>query len=123
MNFEQVKEAVLSNPFIGKLRGELTIDGEAFDQLCASLESLVPIWRLVNLIDKELMSALYEMPLMIMNQWLSESDHWSETNREELWNMYIKLDNLITECLAPNGNGSGEPTESRPGSVSVYRGD
>lgn len=97
-DLERLKADILANTFMDQLRGRHTIDMDAFNRLHSSMEVLATTWKGSAKVDKELMSALYELVSMTMYQSLSAS--WEERERKEIWNLYTTLDRLFTECLS-----------------------
>lgn len=97
MGVEQIKQSIFMNVFMDNLRGRHIIDLDAFDELCVSLRKLALIWHTTSQIDKELVAEIHTLSQMTLYQWLSPS--WEAEEREQIWKLYIELDNLITECL------------------------
>lgn len=96
--FETVKQAILANQYIMKLRTEFTIDTQEYDKLRESLRALVPLWQAETCVDKRLMYELYITPEVILYQALRPE--YPPDVRDQLMAMHAEIDALILECLA-----------------------
>jgi len=102
MRAETLKRKILSNPFVDKVRVEMSFDEEAYCRLRADLEALAFELRGSRTLDRELALALYSIPSMIRNAFLSFAGHPAAlapvvSHLEDAW---MELDSLVTECLA-----------------------
>lgn len=94
---EALKESILQNPFIDRLR-DLQVDEDAFRDLTAALRRLAGAWKGQPLVDKEIASDLYVVIQVTRNMLETLRAHGSpDADRvEEMW---IDLDDLVLECL------------------------
>jgi hypothetical protein len=94
-----LKQAILQNPFLEKLRNEVVVDGKAFEALCQSLTELERDWKSATSIDKELVQELYVLAPVTKNMADSLASHRPDLARE-LAEMAVRLDALVLNCLA-----------------------
>jgi hypothetical protein len=99
---EFLKERILNNSFVDKVRSEMKVDEEEYQALKELLIELIEELKKQKVIDKELALILYSMPQIIRNTFLS-----LETDDEEvsdltnmLEDIWIELDELVIECLS-----------------------
>lgn len=99
---ESLKEKILNNTFVDKVRNELKVDEEEYQALNQILNELIVVLKVQKDIDKELALILYSMPQIIRNTFLS-----LETSNEKvsdlanrLEDIWIELDELVIECLS-----------------------
>jgi hypothetical protein len=99
---EFLKERILNNSFVDKVRSEMKVDEEEYRALKELLMELIVELKKEEVIDKELALILYSMPQIIRNTFLS-----LETDDEEvsdltnmLEDIWIELDELVIECLS-----------------------
>ena len=95
-----LKDKILSNNFVEKLRIEMVFDQEAFDSLQKDLDRLSQIQKERVSVNKELMLALYSLPLVVRNLHieLAKRNPGLELT-SKLEDAWIELDHLVTECL------------------------
>lgn len=98
-----IKDKILANQFIDKVRVEMVIDDESYEELVELLKLLSKEWKDKSVIDKELALVLYSIPQMIRNSYLSFEDGSSNSEKPEiaqkLEDIWIDLDALVIECL------------------------
>lgn len=96
-----MKEKIINNHFVDKLRESMEIDEEEYLQLCNALSCLAEEWKNVEFIDKELVSYLYAIPLIVRNEFISierVSPEALECDRlEDIW---VELDALVSNCFS-----------------------
>ena len=97
-----IKEKIMSNTFVDKVRIQMVIDEEEYDILRDLLNLLSLELRIEQVIDKELALILYSMPQMIRNAFLSFQYHNVQvtdlvSRLEDIW---IELDELVIQCLS-----------------------
>ncbi|HEX9989497.1 MAG TPA: hypothetical protein VGE45_13595 [Chloroflexia bacterium] len=98
MEAEQIKRLIIGNLFAVKLLNDSMIDITAHSELCKNLRELAHAWQGLECIDKELMQYIYSFVMVTLNH--AQAPGVNAEEREQLWNMYIELDNLVLECLA-----------------------
>src|SRR5688500_9093876 len=94
-----IKQAIVDNQFIEKLRNEMVVDKTAFATLCQSLKDLAQEWKKADNIDKELVQELYVLAPVTKNVADSLRGHRPELARE-LAEMAVELDSLVLNCLS-----------------------
>ncbi|MGB1015331.1 MAG: hypothetical protein ACPG4T_14445 [Nannocystaceae bacterium] len=102
MRINNLKHKILTNPFVDKVRGELSFDEVAYRDLKSDLEALAVELKGSQTLDRDLALMLYSAPLMLRNIFLSLADGPTPPSRivsllEDTW---MELDALVTECLA-----------------------
>jgi len=93
-----LKDEILANSFVQKLRDEVKIDVESFAQLCRQLESLADEWNTQPFVDKRLVQELYALPLIISGAAEGLRGHRPDL-AAQLDEMAITVDGLILEAL------------------------
>ena len=102
---ENLKCQILKNNFVIQVRTQLRFDQDAYDELCNLLQQLALELRGHTTIDRELMSSLYEIPLMIRNSFEALShDMHPHKIKNKLEDAWIELDRLVASCLVDAGN-------------------
>ena len=101
-NLDTIKAAILRNSFVDSVRIDMRIDDDAYEELCALLRDLAKELKGVRLIDKELALALYSIPLMVRNAFVSFDSHPDPKPSVclRLEDQWVDLDALVTDCLA-----------------------
>jgi hypothetical protein len=94
-----LKEAILANHFVEELRCNMRVDRDAYAHLCRQLKQLAEEWRGTSLIDKELMSEMYVLPIVTKGA-ADAVRSWDAKLAEEVDEMAIVLDGLVMECLS-----------------------
>jgi hypothetical protein len=94
-----IKDEILANPFLERLRNEVKIDRQAFDLLCRQIALLAIEWRPQSQLDKQLVRELYALPIIIRGAADGLRGHQSH-QAEQLDEMVITIDGLILEALA-----------------------
>lgn len=95
-----MKEEIKSNRFINKLLLNMEIDEVEYSMLCDSLTRLACEWRGKKLIDKEIVSYLYAIPLMVRNQFLSLKEKGINDDMcDRLEDIWVELDDLVSQCF------------------------
>lgn len=98
---DAIKKKILDNRYVDQLRIQMRIDDGAYDQLCASLQELASELKGVRAIDKELALALYSIPLMVRNTFLSFDNQAPKPEiAARLEDHWVDLDALVTDCLS-----------------------
>lgn len=96
-----MKEKIINNKFVDKLRQSMEIDEEEYLSLCDELICLAEEWKDVEYIDKELVSYLYAIPLIVRNEFINLEKVCPdavECNRlEDIW---VELDALVSNCFS-----------------------
>ncbi|MFZ5987821.1 MAG: hypothetical protein ACOYWZ_11940 [Bacillota bacterium] len=97
-----LKEKILNNTFIDKVRNQMQIDEQQYKDLCESLETLANEWSNKEVIDKELALVLYSAPQIVRNIFLSFKEHNEPLPdiAKRLEDIWVELDALVIECLA-----------------------
>lgn len=93
-----LKDEILTNPFVERLRNEMKIDFQAFDLLCNQLVALASEWSLQPLVDKQLVQELYVLPTIIRGAADGLRGHKPDL-ATQLDDMAITIDGLILEAL------------------------
>ncbi len=93
-----LKNEILSNPFLDRLRNELVLDRGAYLSLCSLLERLAKEWHTETFIDKQLVQELYALPTIVKGVADAIAVQRSDF-AAELEQIAITLDGLILECL------------------------
>ncbi|HEX2079173.1 MAG TPA: hypothetical protein VHG08_15720 [Longimicrobium sp.] len=106
---DALKQSILQNRFVERLRLEFVVDMEAYEQLCGALRALAETWRGARMIDREVAQDLYvlapitqSMAARMREMGLSRADGVEE--------MAIEIDALVLGCLS--GGGAGGTPES-----------
>ena len=96
------KAEVLENRFVDRLRGEMCVDQQEYDDLCAALGRLADELASEAKIDRDLALVLYSTPQMVWNAYRQalEPDNRVEGLARRLEDMWIELDALVLECLS-----------------------
>lgn len=71
----KIKEQILNNKFVDKVRNEMIIDENEYKALREMLIMLSDELKAEQVIDKELALILYSMPQMIRNIFISSTAH------------------------------------------------
>lgn len=97
----KLKNELMTNPFADRIRTELIFDEEAYRELTEILGRLATELKGEPALDRDLALALYVLPLVVRNVFLSFSDHPSPPRRlvDQLETAWVDLDALVTECL------------------------
>lgn len=94
-----LKDEILANPFVERLRNEMMIDHNAFGLLCEQLGALANEWRNEKRIDKQIAQELYGLTIIVKGA--ADSLRAREIDiASELDEMAIEIESLILECLA-----------------------
>ncbi len=93
-----LKDDIIGNPFVEKLRNELEIDAQAFDLLCNQLGALANEWSTQSLVDKQLAQELYALPTIIKGAADALRGHKPDL-AAELDEKAVIVDGLILEAL------------------------
>ena len=96
---KDLKQEILQNKFIEKLRNELVVDTGAFESLCRSLRNLELEWKGVSTIDKALAQELYVLATVTQNMSTVLAGTQPDIARE-LTKAAIELDALVINCLS-----------------------
>ena len=96
-----MKEEIINNHFVDKLRESMEIDEEEYLRLCNALICLAEEWKNAEYIDKEVVSYLYAIPLMVRNEFLSLKEA-SKNNIlcDRLEDIWVELDDLVANCFS-----------------------
>ncbi len=95
-----MKEEIIKNRFVDKIRQNMEIDEEEYQRLCNALNCLAEEWKKVEYIDKELVHYLYYIPLIVRNEFLSLKEiSTNNTFCDRLEDIWIELDDLVTNCF------------------------
>lgn len=99
MTIEILKQIIINNSFVDRVRMEMVFDTEAYNELRKALTDLAVLLKGSHVVDRELMLFLYTMPTMIRNAFesLPERDTEFAGQLEDAW---VELDELVTNCLA-----------------------
>lgn len=99
---EFLKEKILNNSFVDKVRNDMKVDEEEYQALKEILNELIGELKKQKVIDKELALILYSMPQIIRNTFLSlkTSDERVSDLNNRLEDIWIELDELVIECLS-----------------------
>lgn len=94
-----LKQAILQNQFLEKLRNEMVVDRKAYEALCQSLKELEQEWKNASNIDKELAQELYVLAPVTKNMADSLTGHQPHLARE-ISGLAVELDALVLNCLS-----------------------
>jgi hypothetical protein len=94
----ELKERLLSNSFVDKVRTHLNFDDEEYQQLRIALIELAKSLQGSSVIDRELMLYLYSAPMIVRNSYESYPEK-SDKIAQQLEDAWIELDRLVLECL------------------------
>ena len=96
-----MKEEIINNHFVDKLCESMEIDEEEYLRLCNALMCLAEEWKNTEYIDKEIVSYLYAIPLMVRNEFLSLKEI-SKNNIlcDRLEDIWVELDDLVANCFS-----------------------
>ena len=95
-----MKEEIINNHFVDKIRQNMKIDEEEYLRLCNALICLAEEWKTVKYIDKELVSYLYAISLIVRNEFLSlKENSKNDTFCDRLEDIWIELDELVANCF------------------------
>lgn len=95
-----MKEEIINNHFVDKIRQKMEIDEEEYLRLCDALIRLRNEQKNKDYIDKELVSYLYAIPLVVRNEFLSLKEiSQNNTFCNRLEDIWIELDELVTNCF------------------------
>lgn len=94
---EALKQSILQNPFIHRLR-DLQVDEDAFRDLTAALRGLAAAWKGQPLVDKEVASELYVLTHVTRNM-LERLRADASPDADRVEEMWIDLDDRVLECL------------------------
>ena len=94
-----IKDEILANPFVEKLRNEVKIDQQAFELLCDQLALLASEWSNQSHVDKLLVQELYALPTIIKGAADGLRGHLP-AEAAQLDDLAITIDGLILEALA-----------------------
>ena len=96
-----LKNRLINNKFVERIRESLQIDEGEYNELCQILEAISKSLKDVYVIDKELALILYSEPQMVRNAFLSFANHEDPpeiaSRLEDIW---VELDGLVMECLS-----------------------
>lgn len=98
----ELKEKILNNTFVNKVRNEMHIDEEQYDELCRLLEELSNEWKDKQVVDKELVLDLYSMSQIVRNTFLSFKKHNEPILdiAKRLEDIGVEIDALDIDCLS-----------------------
>jgi hypothetical protein len=94
-----LKDEILANPFVERLRNEARIDEGTFELLCGQLSSLATVWSGQTVIDKQLVQELCGLPMIIRGAADGFRRHQPE-RAAQLDEMAVVVDGLILDALA-----------------------
>lgn len=95
-----MKEEIINNHFVDKIRQNMEIDEEEYLRLCDALIRLGNEWKNKEYIEKELVSYLYAIPLVVRNEFLSLKEiSQDDAFCEQLEDIWIELDYLVANCF------------------------
>lgn len=95
-----MREEIINNCFVNKLRIKMEIDEEEYSRLCNALICLAEEWKNVKYIDKEVAGYLYAIPQMVRNEFLSLNEILSDDAFcDRLEDMWVELDALVSNCF------------------------
>ena len=96
-----MKEEIINNHFVDKLRESMEIDEEEYLRFRNALLCLAEEWKNAEYIDKEVVSYLYAIPLMVRNEFLSLKEV-SKNNIlcDRLEDIWVELDDLVANCFS-----------------------
>ncbi len=89
-------DAILNNSFVSRLL-EHQIDKESYHTLCHKLQQLAEVWGGRPLIEKALARELYVIASVMRNEVLFFRENGQDDKANELADMFIEIDRLITE--------------------------
>lgn len=96
-----LKQRLLSNTFVDKVRNQMEIDEAAYQELIEIMTNLSYELKSQKVIDKELALILYSMPQIIRNVFLTYEEHNGKVTKfgNKLEDIWIDLDAMVLECL------------------------
>lgn len=95
---DALKQSILQNPFVTRLRLERVVDETAYRALCDALARLAQAWKGERLVDRELVQDLYVLAPITRNM----ADHLRQTGAgtaDRVEEMAMEIDALVLECL------------------------
>ena len=102
MKKEELKQLIIENNFINKLRIEMKYDVAEYDLLCKLLRKFKDVTDDDSDIDKELMLTIYTIPQVVRNIYLQFSGNkdFDEDFILKLEDSWIELDELVIDILS-----------------------
>lgn len=102
MEKEKLKECILKNSFVNKLRIEMQFDDNEYEELCDLLRKIINMVKNDKSIDKELMLTLYSTPQVVQNIFseFSKNHAIDEEFTIKLEDAWIELDQLVIDILS-----------------------
>lgn len=96
-----LKQRLLSNTFVDKVRNQMEIDEAAYQELIEIMTNLSYELKSQKVIDKELALILYSMPQIIRNVYITYEEHNGKATEfgNKLEDIWIDLDAMVLECL------------------------
>lgn len=99
---DTLKQAILQNRFVDRLRGELVVDLDEYRRLCDALRALAEGWRGAVLIDREVAQDLYVLAPITANM-AATIRETRPSQAEEVEEMAIEIDALVLDCFDGRG--------------------
>jgi hypothetical protein len=96
-----LKQRLLSNTFVDKVRNQMEIDEAEYQELIEILSNLSDLLKSQKVIDKELALILYNMPQIIRDVFLTYEEHNGKATKfgNKLEDIWIDLDAMVLECF------------------------
>ena len=96
---EALKQSILRNPFVERLRLEAVVDEEAYAGLCDALRRLATVWKGTRMVDRELAADLYVLAPVTRNM-ADVFREWGDGRADRVEETWIEIDALVLECFA-----------------------
>lgn len=96
---EALKQSILRNPFVDRLRLERVVDEAAYRALCDALARLAQAWKGERLVDREVVQDLYVLAPITRNM-ADPLRKRSPEVADRVEEMAMEIDALVLECLA-----------------------
>lgn len=97
---KHIKDKILENTFVDRIRGEMVFDDYQYKELVNSLTELSGYLRNQTSIDKNVALVLYHIPQIVRNVFLGFDDTENSEIRKTLEDAWVELDALVLDCLA-----------------------
>ena len=98
MSENTIEERLLKNDFLMKLRTDLIVDREVYDELCSLLRKLAVDWKGKHLVRKDVAEQLYGLAAVTLNVAERFRDH-DPAFYSQVLEMSIELDALVLEVF------------------------